>query len=134
MTPFVERHQDDVGCVLPCFDRVVITGTLTDICHPEAMAGFLGYRNIKLFDYARWAEPVREELRADTERLAVEAGLQIEIHPSFRSISQGGPHSGHPRRARRPPGSGAYLLCHGRALLVSSLVRQGQRAHAAQGE
>jgi len=41
MNSFIERHQDDVGCVLSCFDRVVMTGTLPDICHPGAMAGFL---------------------------------------------------------------------------------------------
>jgi hypothetical protein len=32
MNPFVEQHQDDISCVLSCFDRVVITGTWPDIC------------------------------------------------------------------------------------------------------
>jgi hypothetical protein len=57
----------------------VITGTLPDICHPAAMAGYLGYRDIRLFDYARWAEPLRDEVRANAERLAAEAGLEIEF-------------------------------------------------------
>ena len=34
---------------------------LPDICHPRAMAGYLSYRDIRLFDYARWAEPLREQ-------------------------------------------------------------------------
>jgi len=42
MDPFVEQNQDEIGCVLSCFDRVVITGTLPDICHAKAMAGYLG--------------------------------------------------------------------------------------------
>jgi hypothetical protein len=79
MNPFVERHQEEIGSVLSCFDRVVITGTLPDICHPQAMAGYLSYRDIRLFDYARWAEPLRDDVRANAERLAAEAGLEIEF-------------------------------------------------------
>jgi len=79
MNPFVELHQDEISGVLSCFDRVVITGTLPDICHAKAMAGYLGARDIRLFDYPRWAEPLRDELRANAERLAGEAGLKIEF-------------------------------------------------------
>jgi hypothetical protein len=79
MNPFVERHQQEIGCVLSCFDRVVITGTWPDICHPKAMAGYLGARDIRLFDYPRWAEPLREEIRANAERVAAEAGVEIEF-------------------------------------------------------
>lgn len=79
MNTFVERHQEDISGTLSCFDRVVITGTLPDICHAKAMGGYLSYHDIRLFDYARWAEPLREELRENTERVAAEAGLRIEF-------------------------------------------------------
>ena len=79
MNPFVERHQDSISSTLSCFDRVVITGTLPDICHPRAMAGFLDYHGIRLFDFPHWAEPLREEMRENAERVAAEAGLQIEF-------------------------------------------------------
>jgi hypothetical protein len=79
MNPFVERHQKEIGCVLSCFDRVVITGTFPDICHPRAMAAYLGARNIRLFDYARWAEPLRDEVRTNAEHVAAEAGVEIEF-------------------------------------------------------
>jgi hypothetical protein len=36
INPFVERYQDQIADVLNCFDRVVITGTLPEICHAEA--------------------------------------------------------------------------------------------------
>jgi len=87
MNPFVERHQSDISGVLSCFDRVVITGTLPAIAHAGAMAGLLSYLGIRLFDYTQWAEPLREELRANAERLAREAGLTIEFirrHTAFR--------------------------------------------------
>jgi hypothetical protein len=61
MNLFVERHRDKISGVLSCFDRVVITGTLPDIGYAGAMAGYLSYHKIRLFDYPRWAEPVRGE-------------------------------------------------------------------------
>jgi hypothetical protein len=79
MNPFVERHQGSISSTLSCFDRVVLTGTLPDICHPRAMASFLDYHQIRLFDFPRWAEPLREELRENAERIAAEAGLQIKF-------------------------------------------------------
>ena len=86
MNAFAEQHEDEIGCVLSCFDRVVITGTLPDICHPKAMAGYLSYRDIRLFDYPRWAEPLRDEVRANAERLAAEAGLKIEFIRRFKAF------------------------------------------------
>jgi hypothetical protein len=79
MSPFVERHQASIRGTLSCFDRVVVTGTLPDICHPATMAGFLDYYGIRLFDFPHWAEPLREELRENAERIAAEAGSQIEF-------------------------------------------------------
>jgi hypothetical protein len=51
------------------------------------MGRYLSYHDIRLFDYTRWAEPLREELRENAEHLASEAGLQIEFirnHKAFR--------------------------------------------------
>ena len=90
MNPFAEQHENEIGCVLSCFDRVVITGTLPDICHPKAMAGYLSYRGIRLFDYARWAEALRDEVRANAERLATEAGLEIEFIRKFKAFRKEG--------------------------------------------
>ena len=43
MNPFVERHHDEIAGVISCFDRVVISGTLLDIGHAQAMSGYLTY-------------------------------------------------------------------------------------------
>ncbi len=86
MNAFVERHQASISSTLACFDRVVITGTLPDICHPRAMAGFLDYHKVRLFDFPRWAEPLREELRANAERIADEAGLTIEFVRKLKAL------------------------------------------------
>src|SRR5512135_1607718 len=86
MTTFVERHADKIRGVLACFDRMVLTGTLPDLCHAEAMARYLGARDIRLFDYPRWAEPFRDRIRVHAERLAQEAGLTIEFVRRLRDF------------------------------------------------
>ncbi len=87
MNLFIERHQDNISGVLSCFDRVIVTGTLPDIGYAGAMAAHLSYHGIKLFDYTRWAEPLRNELRNHAEQLAIAAGIEIEFirrHKAFR--------------------------------------------------
>jgi hypothetical protein len=49
MNPFVAQRPDRIGCVRSYFDRVVITGTLPDIGHACAIAGYPGGRGFRLF-------------------------------------------------------------------------------------
>jgi hypothetical protein len=79
METFIARHADKIRGLLSCFDRVVLTGTLPDLCHADAMARFLGARQIRLFDYPRWAEPFRDTIRTHAEQLARDHGLTIEF-------------------------------------------------------
>lgn len=79
MILLTDRYAPQLRGVLSCFDRIVITGTLTDICYADAMAAHLRARGVRLFDYPRWAEPFREEIRAHAERLAKENGLEIDF-------------------------------------------------------
>jgi len=77
--PLVERHSEQILGVVSCFDRVVITGTLPEICHAQAMSAHLRSRGFRIFDYTQFAEPFREEIRGHAERLAAESGLTIEF-------------------------------------------------------
>jgi hypothetical protein len=79
MSSFFEKHADAIDGVLHCFDRIVIQGTLPQFCYAQGMTGYLYARGVKIFDYPRWAEPHREELRENAERLARENGLTIEF-------------------------------------------------------
>jgi len=79
MKTFVERHASKILGTLSCFDRVVITGTLPDICHAEAMATYLGARGVRLFDYPQFVMGFREEIRAHAEQLARQNGLTIDF-------------------------------------------------------
>ena len=86
MHTFIDRHADKIRGVLSCFERVVLTGTLPDLCHVGAVTTYLGVRTIRLFDYPRWAEPFREELRTHTEELAQAHGLTIEFIRRFKDF------------------------------------------------
>ncbi len=103
MSTFADRHAAKILGVLSCFDRVVIIGTLPDICHAGAMAQYLRSTGTRLFDYPRFAEPFRDEIREHADRLAREHGLEIEYiqRKNFRKedrikaiLAQRGAHDG----------------------------------------
>ena len=79
MVDFIERHAEKIAGVLSCLDRVVITGTLPDICHAQAATSYLFNHKIRIFDYTRFAEPLRDQIRNHAEKLASDHGLTIEF-------------------------------------------------------
>jgi hypothetical protein len=64
--------------VLGCFERLVVTGTLTEVSHPEAMAAVLYRDEIRCFDIGQFAEPMRERIRENAIAQAREAGVEVE--------------------------------------------------------
>jgi hypothetical protein len=73
-----ERYRERLAGVLSCYDRIVITGTLPGACYAGGMTSFLYSRGIRIFDYARFAEPLRERIRARAQEVCSEAGIEIE--------------------------------------------------------
>jgi hypothetical protein len=74
----IERYRGALAGVLSCYDRIVITGTLPGACYAGGMTSFLYARKIRVFDYARFAEPLRERIRKRAQELCAEAGIEIE--------------------------------------------------------
>ena len=72
-------YQDKIADTLSCLDRVIITGTIPQICYPQGMSSYLYSQNIKVFDYAKFAEPFKEELRNNAEKVAKENDIEIEF-------------------------------------------------------
>jgi hypothetical protein len=64
--------------VLSCYDRPVVTGTLPGACYAQGMTAFLSAKGIRIFDYPRFAEPLRDAIRARAQELAESAGIEIE--------------------------------------------------------
>jgi hypothetical protein len=73
-----ERYRNGLQGVLSCYDRIVVTGTLPEVCYAEGMTRFLRARGIRVFDYVKFAEPLRDRIRAGAEALAAAHGIEIE--------------------------------------------------------
>jgi hypothetical protein len=73
-----ERYRDRLAGVLSCYDRIIVTGTLPGVCHAKGMTAFLSARQIRIFDYPRFAEPLRDRVRERAAGLASAAGITIE--------------------------------------------------------
>ena len=79
MPPLIERYAAEIAGEISCFDRMVITGTLPSVCYPEGMATYLRFHEVRIFDYARFAETLREVIRANAEQIAQQNGVTIEF-------------------------------------------------------
>jgi hypothetical protein len=75
----LERYAAQIDGVLSCFDRIILSGTLTGVCFPNGMAGWFRQKNLKLFEYPKQMDIIREMIRANAERVAKEMGLEIEF-------------------------------------------------------
>lgn len=82
----LERYENNISGVLGCFDRVVVTGTLTEIAHPAAMAGRLLAEGVRCFDIGKFADPLRQRIRANAERVAAQEGVQIEYLAKSKGV------------------------------------------------
>jgi len=78
MASLLERYDKQIAGTLTCFDRIIISGTIPGVCYPEGMAHHITTKGIRLFDYPRFVEPRREEIRANAEHIAKQNSLEIE--------------------------------------------------------
>jgi hypothetical protein len=86
-----DRYRDRLHGTLSCYDRMVVTGTLPQVCYAQGMTAFLKARGIRIFDYPRFAEPLRDAIRSRAREVAEAAGLDIEhiAHPQGGCRGQG---------------------------------------------
>src|SRR5258707_15485888 len=57
---------------------MICAGTVPGARCAQGMAGFLCARQIRIFDYPRFAEPLRDRVREGAAELATAAGITIE--------------------------------------------------------
>lgn len=79
MGNLLDRYSSQIVGSLGCFDRIVIQGIVPLLSFSGGMESLLTARGMKLFDYPRFAEPFRDQIRANAEALAKEAGIEIEF-------------------------------------------------------
>ena len=81
-----ERYRDRIVGVLSCYDRIIIQGTVLGWCYARGMTDYFYKHQMRIFDYPRWAEPLREALRQNMERLAADNAVEIEFIRSKKSL------------------------------------------------
>ena len=73
-----DRYAANLHGVLSCYDRIIVTGTLPGACYAGGMTSFLFARGIRIFDYPRFAEPLRDHIRQRAQEVCEANGLSIE--------------------------------------------------------
>ena len=73
-----ERYAGNLHGVLSCFDRIIIVGTMPGACYAQGMTSFLYQQSIRIFDYAKFAEPLRDRIRERAHQVCADAGVEIE--------------------------------------------------------
>jgi hypothetical protein len=54
-----ERYQKQIAGVLSCYDRMIVQGTVPKWCYAKGMTDYFYEHQIRIFDYPKWAEPLR---------------------------------------------------------------------------
>jgi hypothetical protein len=73
-----DSYAKNLEGTLGCYDRLIVTGRLVDVGHPDAKTAQLRHRNIRGFDLGVFAEPLRDQVRDNALLLARQAGLEIQ--------------------------------------------------------
>lgn len=79
MALITERYAAELQGVLTCYDRMIIQGYVAPWSHSKGMTSYLNANHIKIFDYPQFCEPLTREVRSMAERIAKEAGIEIEF-------------------------------------------------------
>ena len=79
MEILTKTYRKKITGTLSCFDRVILTGTIPQICYSQGMTSYLYSQGIRIFDYAKFAEPLKETIRSNAEQLAKENDIEIEF-------------------------------------------------------
>jgi len=72
-------YKDKIKSTLSCLDRIIITGTIPQICYAQGMTAYLYSQKIRIFDYAKFAEPFRVQIRNKAEQIAKQNDISIEF-------------------------------------------------------
>ncbi|MBU1777624.1 MAG: MarR family transcriptional regulator [Gammaproteobacteria bacterium] len=73
-----DRYHEQLAGELSCYDRILIMGTLPGACYADGMTSYLNAHHIRIFDYPRFAELLRDQIREAAHALAAAQGVMIE--------------------------------------------------------
>ncbi len=79
MELLTETYKGKIAGVLGCLDRIIITGTLPQICYSQGMTSYLYFKGIRIFDCKKFAETFKDKIRDNAEQIAKANGIDIEF-------------------------------------------------------
>lgn len=98
-----QRYAREIAGKISCFDRMIIAGNVFPWCFAKGMSAHLGGVGVRIFDYPKFAQEVRNEISRNAEKIARKNGIEIEFvrKSSFRkedlvakAIQKRGEHTG----------------------------------------
>lgn len=79
MKLLTEIYKSEIAFVLSSYDRLIISGTIPEICFSQGMTSYMYKKGLKIFDYPKFAEPFKGIIKANANRIAQENGISIEF-------------------------------------------------------
>jgi hypothetical protein len=80
----IEKFADKINGVLETFDRMIINGYILQLCNYRQFLYYLIQNNIKLVDFAKFAEEQTKLLCNHIENYVKASGIEIQYLPSGR--------------------------------------------------
>lgn len=74
-----EKYANQISAVLTCYDRMVIQGVVPNWCCGESITHYFYANDIRIFDYAKFSQPLTQKIRDNAERIARDNGIEIEF-------------------------------------------------------
>lgn len=79
MADILQRYADRILGLLSCYDRVITHGRIPEIAYAKGMEMYLRTHGVRLFDFPKFAQPLRDEVRTNAGRLAAEHGIEVQF-------------------------------------------------------
>jgi hypothetical protein len=84
MQHFIQKHRAVVTGCLSGFDRLVLRGTLRQLCHVQGMMTYLSMAKVLLKDFGRHAETMSRLLKEASLAVVLTAGRPVQYLESSR--------------------------------------------------
>jgi predicted transcriptional regulator len=78
MEQFIEKYHQQINYSLSCYDRLVITGNLPEISYAQGMTSYLNNKGIRIFDYADYANRLRNTIREQIDAIVNESHVEVQ--------------------------------------------------------
>ena len=81
-----EKYADKISGTITCYDRIIIQGVIPSWSYPEGLTGYFYGHDLKIFEYAKFCEPLTKAVRANAEKIAKEEGVEIEFIRNIKAF------------------------------------------------